>query len=133
MLLIIHLKNLCFIESLSKGYLSTLLIIIIIWENYDTERLKWNETICDKNGFYNWKFGKDGTVKDKNLFNKIKIEDDCIRDRNGNIKIQFSGSNIFFGCSSFKNINLSYFNTQNITNMVWIFSAYSSLINIDII
>ena len=34
---------------------------------------------------------------------------------------------MFHGCSSLTNINLSNFNTQNVTNMSWMFYGCSSL------
>ena len=41
-------------------------------------------------------------------------------------------NNIFCKCSSLTNINLSNFNTQNVTNMCWMFYECSSLTNIDL-
>ena len=34
---------------------------------------------------------------------------------------------MFYGCSSLTNINLSNFNTNNVTNMSWMFDECSSL------
>ena len=39
---------------------------------------------------------------------------------------------MFQGCSSLKNINLSNFNTNNVTNMGCMFDRCSSLTNIDL-
>ena len=39
---------------------------------------------------------------------------------------------MFFGCSSLTNINLSNFNTNNITVMRYMFAKCSSLTNIDL-
>ena len=39
---------------------------------------------------------------------------------------------MFSGCSSLTNINLSNFNTQNVTDMRWMFSYCSSLTNINL-
>jgi len=39
---------------------------------------------------------------------------------------------MFYGCSSLTNINLSNFNTQNVTNMGWMFFGCSSLTNINL-
>ena len=39
---------------------------------------------------------------------------------------------MFYGCSSLTNINLSSFNTNNVTNMRCMFSGCSSLTNIDL-
>ena len=36
-------------------------------------------------------------------------------------------SNMFYGCSSLKELNLSYFNTNNVTNMNGMFYRCSSL------
>ena len=41
-------------------------------------------------------------------------------------------NHIFCKCSSLTNINLSNFNTQNVTNMCWMFYECSSLTNIDL-
>ena len=40
--------------------------------------------------------------------------------------------NMFFGCNSLKNIDLSNFNTQNVTNMNNMFNGCNSLTNIDL-
>ena len=52
----------------------------------------------------------------------------------GKYKIQYSFkillskiNYMFYGCSSLININLSNFNTQNVTNMRWMFYGCSSL------
>ena len=39
---------------------------------------------------------------------------------------------MFYECSSLKNIDLSNFNTQNITNMSYMFGECNSLKNIDL-
>jgi surface protein len=39
---------------------------------------------------------------------------------------------MFYECSSLTNINLSNFNTQNVTNMSWMFGGCSSLTNINL-
>ena len=39
---------------------------------------------------------------------------------------------MFYGCSSLTNIDLSNFNTNNVTDMSWMFSECSSLTNIDL-
>ena len=56
----------------------------------------------------------------------------------GNYTIKYSfmnyitkTNNMFFGCSSLTNINLSSFNSENVTNMSEMFLGCSSLINLD--
>ena len=39
---------------------------------------------------------------------------------------------MFFGCSKLTNIDLSSFNTKNVTNMSWMFDRCSKLTNIDL-
>ena len=39
---------------------------------------------------------------------------------------------MFYRCSFLKNINLSFFNTNNITNMSFLFAESSSLASIDL-
>ena len=39
---------------------------------------------------------------------------------------------MFYGCSSLKELNLNNFNTNNVTNMSYIFNEFSSLIELHI-
>ena len=39
---------------------------------------------------------------------------------------------MFYGCSNLTNIDLSSFNTKNVTDMSWMFSGCSNLTNIDL-
>ena len=65
---------------------------------------------------YFYKFNKKGKYKIKYIF-KDKIK---------------NMSCMFFGCSSLTNINLSNFNTNNITVMRYMFAKCLSLTNIDL-
>ena len=59
------------------------------------------------------------------FFNKYKIE----YSFNGILtKIDY----MFYGCDSLTNINLSNFNTQNVTDMSFMFSGCNSLTNINL-
>ena len=78
---------------------------------------------------------------------EIKINDESIPfcylykfNKNGKYQIRYSFSiqltnmnYMFYDCSSLKNIDLSNFNTQNVTDMSWMFSGCESLNKKDII
>ena len=41
-------------------------------------------------------------------------------------------SSMFYGCSSLKTLNLSNFNTYNVTNMIYMFAKCSSLTELNL-
>ena len=89
---------------------------------------------------YNYKFTKEGKYKIEYLFKKILTKTcflfyDCyslidLNLSNFNTQNITNISHMFGNCNSLTNINLSNFNTQNVTNMNSTFSGCSSLIKI---
>ena len=65
---------------------------------------------------YKYKSNEIGEIKVKFIFNKLLT----------------STSNMFYGCSSLKSIDLSSFNTSNVNNMSYMFRECSSLKSIDL-
>ena len=76
------------------GYLSTLLIIVIIVVIPEISCSEGDSNLIRlyviKKGFDDGKIEKDGTIKDRSGFNKVIIDDDYIKDRNGYIIMQLS-------------------------------------------
>ena len=106
-------KNIRIINSYEEYYRE--INIKDIKEEYKNEN-EIKECIIEINGIkypfsYYHKFEKEGKYKIKYTFQKLLA--------NCNI--------IFYRCSSIKDLNLSNFNTQNVTNMSWMFSGCESL------
>ena len=70
---------------------------------------------------------------------KIKFTYDYNFKNKGQYKIKYKFKNLmtstnfmFYGCNSLISLDLSNFNTQNVTNMEYMFDGCSSLINLDL-
>ena len=76
--------------------------------------IKINEKIIEFS--YNYKFKKEGKYKIEYLF-KNNLNKTCF---------------MFYECNSLTNLNLSNFNTQNVTNMSYMFEFCNSLTNLNL-
>ena len=102
--------------------------------------IKINNIIISFSYFY--KFPKEGIYNIKYSFkNDLTKINNMFFDCESLISIDLSNFNtqnvtnmsyMFYGCESLTNINLSKFNTQNVQNMNYMFSGCNSLTNIDL-
>ena len=118
--------------------------IINSYEEYIRNKIKENPDLSQKY-LPNGKFNKDLMNEEEIKNCEIKINNKLIPfnyfykfEKNGKYEIKYSFKKcivktlyLFDGCKSITNINLSNFNTQNITNIEGMFSGCESLKNID--
>ena len=103
-------------------------------------KIKINDKIIPFNYFY--KFDKQGKYNIRYSFNEYLSKIDFMFfDCNSLTKIDLSNFNtenvtdmnhMFHGCDSLSNVNLSNFNTEKVTNMSCMFNGCNSLTNIDL-